>query len=74
MLWMITTKIESFLNRKKFLYNIIPNSLEIAKEYKTVSYPTHLVIDKNSKIAHVTSGLSATTISDLDKKIEQLLQ
>ncbi len=67
-------KIDSFLKKKNFSYNIIPSSKKIAAEYKVSGYPTHIIIDENSKIVYSTSGLSSTTISDIEKTIESLIK
>jgi len=66
--------IEKFLKTKTFSYNIIPNSEVVIGQYKVQSFPTHLVIDKNSVIAYRTSGLGPNTMADLDKMIETLSQ
>ena len=68
------SKIDSFLKKKDFSYNIIPNSKKIAAAYKVSGYPTNIVIDKNSKIVYSTSGLSPTTITDIEKTIESLIK
>jgi len=62
-------KIQSFLKSKPFKYNIIPDAQDIASKYNILSYPTHMIIDKNSIVKYTNSGLSPTTISDLDKII-----
>lgn len=69
-----TSRINSFLEKKEFSYNIIPNSSNVAKDYNVSGYPTHIVIDRNSKIEYLTSGLSPTTISDIENTIEHLLE
>jgi len=67
-------KLDSFLKKKNFSYNIIPNSKKIAAAYKVSGYPTHIIIDKNSKIVYSTSGLGPTTIDDIEKTIEHLIK
>ena len=67
-------KIDSFLKKKNFSYNIIPSSKKIAAEYKVLGYPTHIILDGNSKIVYSTSGLGPTTISDIEKTIEHLIK
>jgi len=69
-----TSKLNSFLNKKEFKYNIIPESKDIISSYGINSFPTHIIIDKNSKITFSTSGLSENTINDLRKEIEKLLK
>ena len=68
------SKIVSFLKKKSFSYNIISNSINIAAEYNVSAYPTHIIIDENSKIAFLTSGLGSTTIIDIEKTIESLIK
>jgi len=68
------SKIDSFLKKKDFSYNIIPNSKKIAEAYKVSGYPTHIIIDENSKIVYSTSGLGPTTITDIEKTIESLIK
>jgi len=67
-------KIDSFLKKKNFSYNIIPSSKKIAAEYKVLGYPTHIILDENSKTVYSTSGLGPTTISDIEKTIEHLIK
>lgn len=68
------SKIDSFLKKKDFSYNIIPNSKKIAAAYKVVGYPTNIIIDKNSKIVYATCGLETTTVTDIEKTIESLIK
>ncbi len=68
------TKIENFLKTKSYKYNIIANNNDLLKLYNVNSFPTHLVIDKNSVVSYYVSGLGPTTISDLDKIIELLIK
>jgi len=68
------SKIDSFLKKKDFSYNIIPNSKKIAEAYKVSGYPTHIIIDENSRIVYSTSGLGPTTITDIEKTIESLIK
>lgn len=68
------SKIDSFLKKNNFSYNIIPSSKKIASDYKVSSYPTHIIIDKKSKIVYSTSGLSPNTITDIEETIERLIK
>ena len=68
------SKIENFLKTKTYKYNIIPDSRNVASIYGVNSFPTHLVIDKNSVISYYVSGLGPTTVTDLDKVIESLIK
>jgi thiol-disulfide isomerase/thioredoxin len=68
------SKIDSFLKKKDFSYNIIPSSRKIAADYKVSGYPTHIIIDENSKIVYSTRGLGPTTITNIEKTIESLIK
>jgi len=65
-------KIKKFTKTTIYKYNIIPDSKEAVKTYSVNSFPTHIVIDKESTIKYYTSGLGSTTISDLDNTIKSL--
>ena len=64
----------SFLKKRTFLYNIIPDSKYVTDEYNINSFPTHIIIDSNSKIAYSSTGLSQETVTNLDKIIESLIE
>lgn len=66
--------LESFKKKRKFLYNIIPNSEEVAKLYGVTNYPTHVIIDQNSKIAFYQSGLGPMLMRDIERSIDDLLK
>jgi peroxiredoxin len=68
------SKIESFLKSKTFNYNIIAGSSEIANMYNVYSFPTHLIIDKNSIISYSATGLGPNTIKEIESKIEELIK
>ncbi len=68
------SNIESFLKKNVFSYNIIPNSMGINETYEISRYPTNLIIDEHSNIVFKTVGLHSTTISDLEKNIENLIK
>lgn len=68
------SKLVSFLTNKKFLYNIIPNSTKVIRDYNVFSYPTHIIVDQEGKISFSTSGLGPTTIHDIENNIQQLLE
>lgn len=67
-------KIASFLNTTNFDYEIVPITKDYAFEYGVVSYPTHIVIDENSKIVFSTSGLGPDTIHNIEKAIDDSLK
>lgn len=63
-------KIEQFLKKTKFKYNIIPGAKDVVGTYGVNSFPMHIVIDKNSIITFAINGLGPTTIEDLEKAID----
>lgn len=65
------SRLENFLKKKPFHYNIIPGS-KLDSSYEVYGYPTHVVINQNSEIVWRTSGLSSITVSMLDNTIESL--
>lgn len=67
------TEIESFLTEKTFNYTILPSALRIAKKYNVVSYPTHIILDRDLNVVYSTSGLSNNTISEIENTIEELV-
>ena len=68
------SKIESFLKSKSFNYNIIASSGEIANTYNVNSFPTHLVIDKNSVVSYSAIGLGPNTMQEIESTIEALIK
>jgi len=67
-------KIEKFLKNTNYKYNVVPSAQETIQTYGVNSFPTHVVIDKNSNISFSTSGLGETTIEDLEKEIGRLVE
>lgn len=67
-------EVATFLASRKFDYHILPDSQRIILDYKVFSYPTHLILDKQGKVALSSTGLDVTTIKDLDFTIEKLLK
>ena len=67
-------KIEKFLKTTNYKYNVVPSAQEAIQTYGVNSFPTHVVIDKNSNISFSTSGLGETTIDDLEKAIGRLVE
>jgi thiol-disulfide isomerase/thioredoxin len=68
------SKLKSFLKKTDFSYTIIPDSEKVVTDYKVTGFPTHIIVDKDSKIVFSTSGLGPTTIADIEKTIEQLIK
>jgi peroxiredoxin len=67
-------KIKSFISNTPFNYHLIPESMPVVQAYQVNSFPTHIIIDKKSKIAWRATGLGANTLSDLDQMLQTLTQ
>ena len=67
-------KIRNFLKTREFKYNLVPNTKAIADTYQVFGFPTHVIIDPTGKITFYVTGLGPTTMSDLEKGIESLLE
>lgn len=67
------SEIDEFLDKTSFNYHILPDSRYTAARYKVNTYPTHVVIDKSSKVTFQTSGLGGNTIYWVKKSIDQAL-
>ena len=53
------SRLDKFLKKHKFDYNIIPDSQEyVTKKLNPPSYPTHIVLDKNSDVVFSFSAYS----------------
>jgi len=51
------SRLDKFLKKHKFDYNIIPDSQKyITKKVNPPGYPTHIVLDKNSNVVFLFSG------------------
>jgi peroxiredoxin len=68
------TKVQKFLQTTPYKYNIISDAQNITSMYNVQSFPTHMIIDQKSIISYSSTGLSKSTISDLNKKIKKLLK
>lgn len=67
-------QINSFLKEQDFLYNIVPNSKSVIKDYRISSYPTNIIIDQNAKVVYVTKGLKSTTVNEIEEVIKSLIK
>ncbi|RYF78102.1 MAG: TlpA family protein disulfide reductase [Chitinophagaceae bacterium] len=64
--------LEDFLRTMPFNYHIVDDGRSLAQQYGVQSYPTHVVIDQESKVYFHTTGLSINTVYWLDKCIREL--
>ena len=67
-------QINSFLKEQDFLYNIVPNSKSVIKDYRISSYPTNIIIDQNAKVVYVTKGLKPATVNEIEEVIKSLIK
>ncbi len=51
-------RIQSFLTKHPFSYNIIPEGKNIAEQFGVYGYPTHFVINRSGKIEATYSGVN----------------
>ncbi len=65
-------KLQIFLEKQPFNYNIIPNGSKTAGDYQVTAFPTHIIIDKNSVVAFATTGLGPTTMEDIEKLLDTM--
>lgn len=65
--------IQIFLETTPFYYQIVDNSADIVKEFNVNSFPTHIIVDKEGVISFATSGLSDSTIYNLNQHIKSNL-
>jgi len=69
------SSLKRFFSKKEFSYNIVADARQVIyQDYGITSFPTHMVIDKDSKIVYYTDGLGPTTVDDIDGSIERLVK
>ena len=64
--------LDTFLVHNPFKYRVIPDGMAIAKANAVEQYPTHVVLDKQGKIAFNTVSYNAVTGFWMRKTIEEL--
>jgi peroxiredoxin len=67
------SQLNTFLATTEFKYNVIPDSGMVAGSYGVTGFPTHVVIDRDSKIAYFASGFGPGTVDRLKSEIEKLV-
>jgi thiol-disulfide isomerase/thioredoxin len=68
-------KLIPFLKKNKFKYHIIPECQSIHRAYEVTTCPTHIVIDKNSKVKYYSiGGIKPNMKNNLEIAINQLLE
>ena len=67
-------KLDTFLATSPFSYRVIDNGRALANRYGVLSYPTHVVLDQEGRIAFHSVGYAALTSPWLRKTIDRLLR
>lgn len=67
-------QLNSFLAKNEFKYNIVADSAQVAAQYGVTGFPTHMVIDRDSKVAYFASGFGPGTIDKLAEAIDKLMK
>ena len=65
-------QLDSFLKANPFKYRVVPDGMSIAGENKVEQYPTHVILDKQGKIAFNTVSYNAVTGYWMRKTIEEI--
>lgn len=68
------SRVNSFLSRQAFNYNIIPDSKELANLFKVPGYPTHVVINREGRVEAVFQGVNRRIEQRLTGAIERALR
>jgi peroxiredoxin len=66
------TQLEGFLKEYPFKYHVLPEGRDIAEKNKVEQYPTHVIIDKEGKIAFNTVSYNSVTGYWMRKTIDEL--
>jgi peroxiredoxin len=69
-------KIIKFLKKNSFNYSIVPKDVNntVLDDYNINAYPTHIIIDKASKVTFYAEGLDATTLATLTATLDALVK
>lgn len=66
--------LKEFLAKTPFRYHIVADGRKTSTAFKVEAYPTHVIIDQNSNVAHIAVGAGQDIVEVLDEKIGQLLK
>lgn len=67
------SKTRQFLARKKFNYPTVSMDEALRNEFRISVYPTNYVIDKNGVYYFASKGISAGSVTLINKKIQELM-
>jgi peroxiredoxin len=66
--------LNSFLKKTKFEYDVVPNAMDIAKQYNVSGFPTHVIIGKDGLVRQSLVGGSPSRHLDLVPIIDEALK
>ena len=66
-------KLEEFVKKKPFNFTLVPDSMNIIRQFYVNSYPTTMLIDKDRKIHLVDDLLVFDLMNKIEKMIKQYL-
>ncbi len=69
-----TERVRSFLSKRNFDYQIVPDVKDFCLELNVRSYPTHFIVNREGTIEKVIIGYSAMTVGVLQKSLRKLLK
>ena len=69
-----TEKLRSFFRNRQFDYTVVNNAAGANESYSINGLPVHIVIDKNGRIIHRSTGARENIVSYLEHQIETGLQ
>lgn len=67
-------RVDRFLNKWDFEYQIVPDVKDFCLELNVRSYPTHLVVNREGIIEKVIIGFYPRTMGSLRKSVSKLLK
>jgi thioredoxin-related protein len=65
--------LRGFLSKNEFCYDIIPSAEEIAQRFGVSAYPTHILIDREGRVALKLTGGDEKRAEDLRILIDRML-
>lgn len=65
------SELESFLQKKDFVYKVVPNQKEFIEKLNLQIYPTHIIVDKNGIITKVVNKASEMIVFFENEKENQ---
>jgi len=66
-------RVQDFLVRYPFDYQIVPSAMDIATQFGVSTYPTHIVLDRNGNVLLAENGFTDHVRRQMIQAIEQAL-